>query len=71
MEPGPPSGLANPQGIWLWDGALGAYVSSTGSLTAFVSDTNMALVEEDELLGSRQLDMGNSGSKKGENHARC
>jgi len=30
-------------------------------LTAFVSDTTMALVEDGEVLGSRQLDMGNSG----------
>ena len=32
-----------------------------GWLTAFVSDTTMALVEDGALLGSRQLDMGYSG----------
>ena len=32
-----------------------------GWLTAFVSDTTMALVEDGASLGSRQLDMGNSG----------
>ena len=31
------------------------------SLMAFVSNTPMALVEDGEVLGSRQLDMGNSG----------
>ena len=36
-------------------------VSSMGRLTAFVSDTAMALVGDGALLGSRQLDMGNSG----------
>jgi hypothetical protein len=30
---------------------------------AFVSDTAMALIEEGTLLGTRQLDMGNSGQK--------
>ena len=29
-------------------------------LTAFVSDTTMAPAEDGEVLGSRQLDMGNS-----------
>ena len=37
------------------------FVSLLGRLTAFVSDTTMALVEDGALLGSRQLDMGNSG----------
>ena len=37
------------------------FVSLMGTLTAFVSDTTMALVEEGRLLGTRQLDMGNSG----------
>ena len=32
-----------------------------GRLTAFVSQTTMALVEDGEVLGSRQLDMGHSG----------
>ena len=36
-------------------------MSLIGWLTAFVSDTTMALVEDGALLGSRQLDMGNSG----------
>ena len=36
-------------------------MSLIGWLTAFVSDTTMALVEDGEVLGSRQLDMGNSG----------
>lgn len=31
-----------------------------GMLTAFVGDTTMALVEDGEVLGSRQLDIGNS-----------
>jgi hypothetical protein len=30
-------------------------------LTASVTDTTMALVEDGALLGPRQLDMGNSG----------
>ena len=37
------------------------FVSLMGRLTAFVSETTMALVENGEVLGSRQLDMGNSG----------
>ena len=37
--------------------------SIIGRLTAFVSNTTMALVEDDEVLGSRQLDMGNSALK--------
>ena len=37
------------------------FVSLIGWLTASVSDTTMALVEDGALLGSRQLDMGNSG----------
>ncbi len=37
------------------------FVSLIGWLTAFVSDTRMALVEDGEMLGSRQLDMGNVG----------
>ncbi len=37
------------------------FVSLMGSLMAFVSDTTMALVEIGAALGSRQLDMGNSG----------
>ena len=36
------------------------FVSLMGRLTAFVSNTTMALVEDGALLGSRQLDMGNS-----------
>ena len=32
-----------------------------GSLTAFVNDTDMALVEDGALPGYRQLDMGNVG----------
>ena len=36
-------------------------VSLIGWLTVFVSDTIMALVEDGEMLGSRQLDMRNSG----------
>ncbi len=40
------------------------FVSLMGTLTAFVSDTTMALVEEGRLLGTRQLDMGNSGLEK-------
>ena len=36
-------------------------MSLIGWLTASVSDTTMALVEDGALLGSRQLDMGNSG----------
>ena len=31
-------------------------------LTAFVGDTTMALVEDGEVIGSSQLDMGNPGS---------
>jgi hypothetical protein len=30
-------------------------------LTALVNDTTMTLVEDGELLGSRQLDIGNPG----------
>ncbi len=37
------------------------FVSLIGWLTAFVSDTTMALVEDGEMLGSRQLAMGNVG----------
>ena len=37
------------------------FVSLIGWLTAFVSDTTIAVVEDGALLGSRQLDMGNSG----------
>ena len=37
------------------------FVSLMETLTAFVSYTTMALVEEGRLLGTRQLDMGNSG----------
>ena len=37
------------------------FVSLMGRLTASVSDTTMALVEDGALLGSRELDMGNSG----------
>ena len=37
------------------------FVSFIGWLTAFVSDTTMALVEHGALPGSRQLDMGNVG----------
>ena len=37
------------------------FVSLIGWLTAFVSDTTMALVEDGKVLGSRQLDMGNPG----------
>ena len=36
-------------------------VSLMGSLTAFVSETTMALIEDSASLGSRQIDMGNSG----------
>lgn len=36
------------------------FVSLTGKLTAFVSDTTMALVDDGVALGSRQLDKGNS-----------
>ena len=32
-----------------------------GWLTAFVSDTTLALVADGTLLGPRQFDMGNSG----------
>ena len=32
-----------------------------GWLTGFLTDTIIALVEEGEVLGSRQLDMGNAG----------
>ena len=38
------------------------FVSLMGRLTAFVINTTMALVEDGDVLGSRQLDMGNSGS---------
>ncbi len=37
------------------------FVTAMGRLTAFVSNTTMALVEDGEVLGTRQLDMGNSG----------
>ena len=37
-------------------------VRSMGWLTASVSDTKMALVEDGTLLGPRRFDMGNSGS---------
>jgi hypothetical protein len=37
------------------------FVSLMGRLTAFVSNTTMALVEDGALPGSRQLDMGNVG----------
>ena len=40
------------------------FVSLMGTLTAFMSDTTMALVEDGRLLGTRQLDMGNSGLDK-------
>ena len=33
----------------------------TGWLTVFASDTIMPLVKDGVLIGSRQLDMGNSG----------
>ena len=36
-------------------------MSLIGWLTASVTDTTMALVEDGALLGPRQLDMGNSG----------
>ncbi len=39
----------------------GGFVSLMGRLTAFVSNTTMALVDDSEVLGSRHLDMGNSG----------
>ena len=39
------------------------FVSLIGWLTASVSDTTMALVEDSSLLRSRQVDMGNSGSR--------
>lgn len=32
-----------------------------GELTAFVSETTMALIHDGEVLGLRQLNMGNSG----------
>ena len=37
------------------------FVSLMGNLTGFVSNTTMAPVEDGEVLGSRQHDMGNSG----------
>jgi len=37
------------------------FVSLIGWLTASVSGTTIALVEDGEVLGSRQLGMGNSG----------
>jgi hypothetical protein len=37
------------------------FVNLIGWLTAFVSDTTMALVEDGALLGTSQLDMGNAG----------
>jgi len=48
-------------------------VSLIGWLRVFVSDTAMALVEQGALLGSRQLgsrqlDMGNSGLHVGERY---
>ena len=39
----------------------GGFVIIKGRLTAFVSDTTMAVVEDVALLGSRQSDMGNLG----------
>ena len=36
-----------------------------GSLTAFMSNTTMALVEDGAVPGSRQVDMGNSGQMGG------
>ena len=36
-------------------------MSLIGRLTAFVSDTTMALVEHGALLGPRQSDIGNPG----------
>ena len=44
----------------IWDERDG-FVSSMGWLTAFVSDSTMALVEDGTLLRPRQFDMGNSG----------
>ncbi len=40
------------------------FVSLFGSLTAFVSDTTMALVEDGEVLGSRQAEGLLTGSLK-------
>ena len=37
------------------------FVRSMEWLTAFTSDTTMALVEDGTLLGPRRFDMGNSG----------
>ncbi len=37
------------------------FVNLMGWLTAFVSNATMALAEDGAALGSRQLDMGNSG----------
>ena len=42
-------------------------MSLIGWLTASVTDTTMALVEDGALLGPRQLDMGNSGLTEEEN----
>ena len=39
------------------------FVGLIGWLTASVSDTTMALAEDGEVLGSKELDMGDSGSK--------
>ncbi len=36
-------------------------MSPTGWLRAFVSDTTMALVEDNAVLASRQFDIGNAG----------
>ena len=36
-------------------------MSLIGWLTAFMSNTKMALVEDGTLLGPRRFDMGNSG----------
>ena len=38
-------------------------VSLTGRLTAFVSNITMALVQDVEVVGSRQLVMGNSAQQ--------
>jgi len=48
----------------LHDAELGhRSVGLLGWLTEMESQTTMALVEHGEVLGSRQLDMGNSGSR--------
>ena len=41
--------------------APAGFVSLMGWMTAFVSDATMALVDDGEVLGSRHLDLGNSG----------